>query len=345
MTIVQAKSLEHGAVHPQQADLLLSVEGLKKQFATRGGLLRRATRTVHAVDGVDFKIGRGETLALVGESGCGKSTTGAMLLGLAKPSEGRIVWAGQDIAGISHQHRRDLCRDIQIVFQDPYSSLDRRMRIFDIIAEPLIIHGIASGAALKARVLELLACVGLGAQHAERLPSQFSGGQRQRIGIARALALEPKLIVLDEPVSALDVSVQAQVLNLLKRLQRQFGLSYLFISHDLSVVRYMADRIAVMYRGKIVETATRDALFDAPSHPYTQALLSAVPSEDPFDRSMRRRVILKGDPPDPSGSIDGCSFHARCFRGRDECRRAVPELVPRTRADHPVACFFPGEEL
>jgi oligopeptide/dipeptide ABC transporter ATP-binding protein len=323
----------------------LSVQGLKKHFSTRGGILKRVTKTIRAVDGVDFEIGRGETLALVGESGCGKSTTGAMLLGLTKPSEGRIVWAGQDIAGISHQRRRDLCRDIQIVFQDPYSSLDRRMRIFDIIAEPLIIHGVTGGGAtLKARVHELLTCVGLGAQHAERFPSQFSGGQRQRIGIARALALEPKLIVLDEPVSALDVSVQAQVLNLLKRLQRQFGLSYLFISHDLSVVRYMADRVAVMYRGKIVETATRDALFNAPAHPYTQALLSAVPSENPWKRSTRQRIILRGDPPDPATSLQACDFATRCFRAKAECGQEVPALVTRGGINHPVACFFPGSE-
>jgi oligopeptide/dipeptide ABC transporter ATP-binding protein len=315
---------------------------LKKHFAVRGGLFTQARGAVRAVDGVDLDIGRGETLGLVGESGCGKSTVGAMILGLTKPTEGHISWTGQDITGISHQRRLDLCRDIQIVFQDPYSSLDRRMRIFDIIAEPLVIHGVASGAALRARVHDLLACVGLSPEHAERLPAQFSGGQRQRIGIARALALEPKLIVLDEPVSALDVSIQAQVLNLLKSLQRQFGLSYLFISHDLSVVRYMADRMAVMYLGKVVETATRNQLFAAPSHPYTQALLSAVPSENPFDRHTRQRIVLSGDLPDPSKPPAGCGFHARCFRVRDECRRETPALVSRSGSDHPVACFFPG---
>jgi oligopeptide/dipeptide ABC transporter ATP-binding protein len=265
-----------------------------------------------------------------------------MIVGLTKPSAGRIAWAGQDITGISHQRRPDLCRDIQIVFQDPYSSLDRRMRVFDIVAEPLIIHGLARGAALKSRVYDLLACVGLNPQHAERVPAQFSGGQRQRIGIARALALDPKLIVLDEPVSALDVSIQGQVLNLLKKLQRQFGLSYLFISHDLSVVRYMADRVAVMYLGKIIETASRQQLFDAPSHPYTEALLSAVPSENPFERTTRHRIVLEGDLPDPSRPPPGCSFHTRCFRAQDTCRREAPELVSRSGGDHTVSCFFPA---
>jgi oligopeptide/dipeptide ABC transporter ATP-binding protein len=328
----------------QAAVPLLSVRGLKKHFSMRAGLFGGAGRTVRAVHGVDFEIRRGETLGLVGESGCGKSTVGSMLVGLAKPSAGRIIWSGQDIGGVSHQHRPDLCRDIQIVFQDPYSSLDRRMCVFDIVAEPLIIHRLARGDALKARVDELLACVGLNPRHADRVPAQFSGGQRQRIGIARALALEPKLIVLDEPVSALDVSIQAQVLNLLKRLQRQFGLSYLLISHDLSVVRYMADRVAVMYFGKIVETGTRAQLFDAPLHPYTQALLSAVPSENPFDRDRRRRIVLKGDPPDPSRPPAGCSFHLRCFRAGDICRHDEPPLVPRAGGDHAVACFFPGTE-
>jgi oligopeptide/dipeptide ABC transporter ATP-binding protein len=325
------------------SNALLSVRGLKKHFAIRGGLFQKIKGAVRAVDGVDFDIRPGETLGLVGESGCGKSTVGSMILGLTQPSAGEVVWAGQDIAGLSHQQRPDLSREIQIVFQDPYSSLDRRMRVFDIIAEPLVIHGIASGATLTSRVNELLACVGLNPDHGERTPAQFSGGQRQRIGIARALALNPKLIVLDEPVSALDVSIQAQVLNLLKKLQRQFGLSYLFISHDLSVVRYMADRIAVMYLGKIVETADRDALFSAPSHPYSEALLSAVPSENPFERSSRRRIVLDGDLPDPSNPPAGCSFHARCFRAQDICKQNTPELVPRAE-NHPVACFFPASK-
>jgi len=326
------------------ADVLLSVRGLKKHFPTRHGVLQKVRGTVRAVDGVDFEIARGETLGLVGESGCGKSTVGSMLLGLAKPTAGEIIWAGEDIAGVSHQRRPQLSREVQIVFQDPYSSLNRRMRVFDIVAEPLIIHKLARGEALRSRVHELLAHVGLSPEQAERTPAQFSGGQRQRIGIARALALNPKLIVLDEPVSALDVSIQGQVLNLLKRLQRQFGLSYLFISHDLSVVRHMADRIAVMYLGKIIETGSREQLFRAPSHPYTEALLSAVPSANPSQRSAKRRIVLEGEPPDPSRPPEGCSFSSRCFRAEEVCRQRPPDLRSRGGAQA-VACFFPeGEE-
>lgn len=322
---------------------LLSVRGLKRHYGIKGGLLRRQIGAVKAVDGVDFDIYEGETLGLVGESGCGKSTLGSMIVGLNQPSGGKILLRGQDITGISHQGRPDLCRDVQMVFQNPIASLNRRMRVFDIVAEPLIIHGLASGQALRSRVYELLGAVGLNPAQAERIPAQFSGGQRQRIGIARALALEPKLIVLDEPVSALDVSIQAQVLNLLKKLQKELGLAYLFISHDLSVVKYMADRVLVMFLGKVVESSTRDQLFRAPSHPYTQALLSAVPSENPFERSVRRRIVLQGDLPSPSNPPPGCSFHVRCFQAQGQCSQQVPALITRPGCDHPLACFFPKQ--
>jgi oligopeptide/dipeptide ABC transporter ATP-binding protein len=323
---------------------LLSVRGLKKHYAIKGGVFGRAIGSVKAVDGVDFDIHEGETLGLVGESGCGKSTLGSMIVGLNRPSAGRILLRDEDISGVSHQGRPDLCRDVQMVFQNPIASLNRRMRVFDIVAEPLIIHGLARGNALRSRVYELLAAVGLNPAQAERIPAQFSGGQRQRIGIARALALEPKLIVLDEPVSALDVSIQAQVLNLLKKLQKDLGLAYLFISHDLSVVHYMADRVAVMFLGKVVETSTREQLFREPSHPYTQALLSAVPSDNPFERSVRRRIVLKGDLPSPSNPPPGCSFHVRCFQAREQCSQEAPALINRAGCDHPVACFFPNSK-
>lgn len=323
---------------------LLRVSGLKKHFPIRTGVLQRTTGFIKAVDGVDFDIAPGETLGLVGESGCGKSTVSSMLVGLTRPTEGRIEFGGRDITNVDRRGDAQLCRDLQIVFQDPYGSLNRRMRVFDIVAEPLLIHKIASGAKLRTKVLDVLATVGLNADHAQRYPSQFSGGQRQRIGIARALVLNPKLIVLDEPVSALDVSIQAQILNLLKRLQRQLGLSYLFISHDLSVVRYMADRIAVMYLGKIVETADRDPLFEAPAHPYTEALLSSIPSDDPAERSLGGRIILKGDPPSPANPPPGCAFHRRCFQAREKCAAKTPLLLPDVAGTHQVACFFPRNQ-
>lgn len=324
---------------------LLEVQNMKKHFPIHGGLLRRQVGAVKAVDGVSFEVFEGETLGLVGESGCGKSTIGAMLMGLITPSAGTLSLKGRDITGVSHQAELQLCRDLQIVFQDPYASLDRRMSVFDIVAEPLQIHGLSQGGALKKRVLELLSYVGLNAEQAERLPTQFSGGQRQRIGIARALALEPKILVLDEPVSALDVSIQAQVLNLLRQLQRELNLAYVFISHDLSVVNYMADRIAVMQLGKIVETGARDVLFRNPSHPYTRALLSAVPSDNPFRRTLGKRVLLEGEPANPADPPPGCSFHRRCIHVRAECKIDIPELIKRSGCDHPVACHFPQNEV
>jgi oligopeptide/dipeptide ABC transporter ATP-binding protein len=322
---------------------LLEVQGLKKHFPIRTGILQRVTGAIKAVDGVNFAIGRGETLGLVGESGCGKSTVSSLIVGLLRPTEGQILFDGADITAADRSVNSQLCRDLQIVFQDPYSSLNKRMRVFDIIAEPLVIHGIASGTDLRGRVLQLMEQVGLSADHAQRYPAQFSGGQRQRIGIARALALQPRLIVLDEPVSALDVSIQAQILNLLKWLQAELGLSYLFISHDLSVVRHMADRVAVMYLGRIVEMATRDQLFAAPAHPYTQALLSSIPSDDPARRALKHRIILKGDPPSPANPPPGCPFHLRCFRADDTCAAEIPVLDARLGGDRRVACFFPSD--
>lgn len=318
---------------------LLRVAGLKKHFPIRSGVLQRTTGQIKAVDGVDFDIARGETFGLVGESGCGKSTVSSMLVGLNNPTAGDVKFEGESILGLSRRANPDLCRKVQIVFQDPYASLNRRRTVSEIVAEPLIIHKIEKGRALRLKVLELLSQVGLSAEHADRYPSQFSGGQRQRIGIARALALDPALIILDEPVSALDVSIQAQVLNLLKSLQQDMGLSYLFISHDLSVVKYMADRIGVMYLGRIVEVAETRTLFAQPRHPYTQSLLSAVPSDNPFARSMGKRILLTGDLPNPSGPPSGCRFHTRCFRSQPTC--SVDEPVLRETGGHSVACHFP----
>ncbi|WP_332718967.1 ABC transporter ATP-binding protein [Pelagibacterium mangrovi] len=321
------------------SDPVLRVSGLGKHFPVRTGVLQRVSGQIKAVDGVDFDIQRGETFGLVGESGCGKSTVSSMLVGLEKPSFGKITFEGRDITEASRKADADLCRNVQIVFQDPFSSLNRRMTVFDIVAEPLVIHGVASGDALRRRVNDLLTQVGLAPDHAMRTPGQFSGGQRQRIGIARALALEPRLIILDEPVSALDVSIQAQVLNLLKSLQRERGLSFLFISHDMSVVKYMADRIGVMYLGRIVEIADRASLFAHPRHPYTKALLSAVPSDNPFERSLDKRIILQGDLPSPVAVPPGCRFHTRCYKAQPRCASESPVL--ETDVSHAAACHYP----
>jgi len=326
------------------AKTLLKVEGLQKHYPKRSGIFQRVSGAVKAVDGVDFTISEGETLGLVGESGCGKSTISSMIVGLNTPTRGTVYFDGRDITALKRLHSGKLCRELQIVFQDPYASLNPRMTIYETIAEPLVIHGVLSGNALRHRVLELLKQVGLNEDHAARYPSQFSGGQRQRIGIARALALNPRLIVLDEPVSALDVSIQAQILNLLKNLQRQLGLSYLFISHNLSVVRYMATRIAVMYLGRIVEIAERDALFAKPAHPYTQALLSSIPSDNPLERALGNRIKLAGDPPSPTNLPPGCAFHARCFQSRLKCASERPMLILRGMPTREVACFYPLTE-
>jgi oligopeptide transport system ATP-binding protein len=318
---------------------LLSVRGLAKHFPITGGPLGvRTIGQVKAVDGVSFDVAPGETLALVGESGCGKSTTGRMLLRLTEPSAGAISFDGVDLLGLGRADLRRRRRELQIVFQDPYASLSPRNRVEDIIAEPLDVHGLCTDRTeRRERVIELLRLVGLDAIHLRRHPFEFSGGQRQRIAIARALAPQPRLIVADEPVSALDVSIQSQVVNLMQDLQERFGLAYVFISHDLAVVRHIAHRVAVMYLGRLVEIGTTEALFSAPNHPYTQALLSAAPVPDPERR--RTRIVLSGDVPSPANVPSGCHFHPRCPIAQAVCREKVPDL--RDMGDgHMAACHF-----
>ncbi|WP_047985181.1 ABC transporter ATP-binding protein [Ornithinibacillus californiensis] len=321
-------------------ETLLEVEGLKKHFPIRSGLLQKQTGSVKAVDDVSFTLNKGETLGLVGESGCGKSTTGRMLMRLLEPTEGKIIFDGKDLTKISKSEMRKARKDIQMVFQDPFASLNPRHTVERIIEEPLIVHGLGNKQERKKRVKELLDIVGLSSYHAGRYPHQFSGGQRQRIGIARALAVNPKLIIADEPVSALDVSIQSQVLNLLDDLQKEFDLTYLFVAHDLGVVRHISDRVAVMYLGKIVEISDGDQLYEQPKHPYTQALLSAVPVADPDYK--KERIILGGDVPSASNPPKGCPFHTRCPMAMSICKEVVPNLQ-EVEQGHLTACHLYGE--
>jgi oligopeptide transport system ATP-binding protein len=319
---------------------LLDVRGLVMHFPlTQGIILQRKVGAVRAVDGISFQIRKGETLGLVGESGCGKSTTGRAILQLYRPTAGEVYFEGQDLTKLKGEAMRKMRRKVQMIFQDPYASLNPRMTVGSIIGEPLDIHGLAKGKEKQRRVQELLTVVGLNPYFANRYPHEFSGGQRQRIGIARALAVNPTFIVCDEPISALDVSIQAQIINLLEELQDEFGLTYLFIAHDLSVVRHISDRVAVMYLGKLAELADRRELYDNPLHPYTKALLSAVPIPDPVIERRRERIILTGDVPSPVNPPSGCRFHTRCPLADTICREVEPEFREVTPG-HWAACHF-----
>jgi peptide/nickel transport system ATP-binding protein len=333
---------------PTNEDALLSVRGLEKHFPITKGLLKRKVGAVQAVDGVDFDVVKGETLGLVGESGCGKSTTGRLLTRLLEPTNGKIVFEGHDVSHMSQRRLRPLRRDIQMIFQDPYSSLNPRHTVGSIVGAPFRIQGIKTEHGVKRAVQGLLELVGLNPEHYNRYPHEFSGGQRQRIGIARTLALRPKMIVADEPVSALDVSIQAQVVNLLDDLQDELGLTYVVIAHDLSVIRHISDRVAVMYLGKIVEVASRDQLYAHPRHPYTNALISAVPVPDPArrDRAQRERILLTGDVPSPVDPPSGCRFRTRCWKAQEICATEEPPLVPQLGDPdgHATACHFPVED-
>jgi oligopeptide/dipeptide ABC transporter ATP-binding protein len=321
---------------------ILQVRGLERHFPiTKGIVFQKRVGAVQAVDGVDFDLHPGETLGIVGESGCGKSTVAKLVMALDKPTGGQVLFQGEDLTALKGKALRDARRNIQIVLQDPYTSLDPRMTVGDIVGEPFDIHpDVAPKGDRKQKVKDLLDFVGLNPEHINRYPHQFSGGQRQRVGIARGIALNPKVIVADEPVSALDVSVQAQVINLMEKLQNELGLSYLFIAHDLSIVRHISDRVGVMYLGRLVEVGDEHDIYTAPQHPYTQALLSAVPVPDPTGRENRQRIVLTGDPPSPADPPSGCRFRTRCWKAQDICATESPALVS-VGAVHDVACHFP----
>lgn len=322
----------------REQDILLTVDNLQKYFPIKGGIFGKKTvQHVKAVDGISFDVKRGETFGIVGESGCGKSTAGRTIMRMLEPTAGNIYFEGKNLATLDKKQMREMRKDIQIVFQDPFASLNPRMRVFDIIEEPLINFGVSNRQERQKRVREVAGQVGLTLAQLKRLPHEFSGGQRQRIGIARALISKPKLIIADEPVSALDVSIQSQVLNLMKDLQKEFGLTYIFISHDLSVVKHFCDRIGVMYLGKMVEIAGKHELYDKPHHPYSEALLSALPSSHPLHK--KERIILTGDVPSPANPPTGCTFHPRCFSCMDICKTVKPTLM-EVDNNHQVSCHL-----
>ncbi|WP_103104912.1 ABC transporter ATP-binding protein [Brevibacillus reuszeri] len=326
------------------SDVLLETRKLKVHFPITSGALRRTVGHVKAVDGVNLQVRRGETLGIVGESGCGKSTLARLILRLLEPTEGEILFEGKNILQYDRRQMLQIRKDMQIVFQDPFASLNPRKTVGTIIAEPLRAHK-AEGNHQR-RVRELLEIVGLLPEHMDRYPHEFSGGQRQRIGIARAIALNPKLIICDEPVSALDVSIQAQIINLFEELQKEFNLTYLFIAHDLSVVKHISDRVAVMYLGRVLETADSESLYATPRHPYTNALLSAIPLPDPIRERTRQRIVLKGDVPSPSNPPSGCTFHVRCPVAQQQCKEQAPSMShSHGSSDHHVSCFFPIGEI